>query len=145
MKTTARISSFISLILLSLACSFAAAQGIKPLPNPKWFTNPDAVPHSIDRSAMEIPIQGWTQDGKNAIYPVYQVAAKGYAARGIKGKIFNMRQLYCEIDALPKNDPIVLGKNPMYQCDANVCMERATQGIIAVNPNAGNFKQEDCI
>ncbi|ATA53538.1 hypothetical protein CKY39_10170 [Variovorax boronicumulans] len=42
----------------------ALAKGVDPL------INPDAVKHQIDRSAMEIQIQGWSRDLKYPVYPI---------------------------------------------------------------------------
>lgn len=46
----------------------AAAWAAGPAKDPT--TNPDAVPHQIDRSAMKIPLQGWTPDMRYPIYPI---------------------------------------------------------------------------
>ena len=89
------------------------------------LTNPDAAAHRIDRSAMDIQIQGWSRDLKFPVYPiqvqrgsdgVYYTTneyAKNY-------KEFDFDELRCEIgDA----DRAVL-KLPGYACADGVCMTR---------------------
>ncbi|PLC02866.1 hypothetical protein CY658_23425 [Variovorax sp. RO1] len=101
----------------------ALAKGIDPL------INPDAVRHQIDRSAMEIQIQGWSRDLK---YPVYsiQVQAGGSGVyyttteRVKTYKEFDFDELRCEIgDA----DRAVL-KAPGYACADGVCMTQ--EGVV---------------
>jgi hypothetical protein len=56
--------------LIAYAVTFTAlARANDPL------TNPDAVKHHIDRSAMEIQIQGWTRDLRFPVYPIRVQAA----------------------------------------------------------------------
>lgn len=95
------------------------AKGIDPL------INPDAVRHQIDRSAMEIQIQGWSRDLKYPVYPLQvQAGASGvyYATteRASSYREFDFDELRCEIgDA----DRAVL-KTPGYACADGVCMTK---------------------
>lgn len=55
----AAISTLSLSLSLSLAlCSATSAAG----PSKDPTTNPDAVPHQIDRSAMKVRIKRWTPD-----------------------------------------------------------------------------------
>jgi hypothetical protein len=97
----------------------ALAKGIDPL------INPDAVRHQIDRSAMEIQLQGWSRDLKYPVYPVQvQTGANGVyyttTDRASSYKEFDFDELRCEIgDA----DRAVL-KTPGYACADGVCMTK---------------------
>lgn len=97
----------------------ALARGIDPL------INPDAVRHQIDRSAMEIQLQGWSRDLKYPVYPI-QVQAGGSGVyyttteRVKAHKEFDFDELRCEIgDA----DRAVL-KAPGYSCADGVCVTK---------------------
>lgn len=97
----------------------ALASGIDPL------INPDAVRHQIDRSAMEIQIQGWSRDLKYPVYPIRVQAGAGgvyytTTERVQPYKEFDFNELRCEIgDA----DRAVL-KTPGYACADGVCMTK---------------------
>lgn len=106
----------------------ALAKGIDPL------INPDAVRHQIDRSAMEIQLQGWSRDLKYPVYPI-QVQAGGNGVyyttteRVKSYKEFDFDELRCEIgDA----DPAVL-KLPSYACADGVCMT-AEGAVLGTDP-----------
>lgn len=66
------------------------------------LTNPSAVKHQIDRSAMEIQLQGWSRDLKFPVYPI-QVQRGGNATyyttteRSPVYKEFDFDELRCEI------------------------------------------------
>jgi len=97
----------------------ALAKGVDPL------INPDAVKHQIDRSAMEIQIQGWSRDLKYPVYPIrVQAGSNGVyytTTERVKSyKEFDFDELRCEIgDA----DRAVL-KTPDYACADGVCMTK---------------------
>src|SRR5687768_17139219 len=109
------LAVFTAIVLTPLAL----AKGIDPL------LNPDAVRHQIDRSAMEIQIQGWGRDLKYPVYPI-QVQAGGSGVyytttERVKAyREFDFDELRCEIgDA----DRAVL-KAPGYACADGVCVTK---------------------
>lgn len=131
----------LSRILVSLALVVGASSALA-LKDP--LTNPDAVKHHIDRSAMEIQIQGWTRDLK---YPVYPIAVMngGNASyfvtneRVAKYKEFDFDELRCEIgDA----DRAVL-KDKNYSCADGVCMSKEG-AILGTDPRKPLNKKHRC-
>lgn len=129
-KSVCLILAAIALFAMALATPFVWAATVD---DP--ITNPDAVPHHIDRSAMALQLQGWTRDKKYPVFPVtvmngtngvYYTTnehAKNYAA-------FDFSQLRCEIG----DAPIEVLKDPKYQCADGVCFPKATGGIIGTDP-----------
>ncbi len=116
----------------------ALAKGIDPL------INPDAVRHQIDRSAMEIQIQGWSRDLKYPVYPI-QVQAGGSGVyytttERVKAyKEFDFDELRCEIgDA----DRAVL-KAPGYACADGVCMTKEG-AVLGTDPRRAVNKKHRC-
>lgn len=106
--------------------------------------NPDAVKHQIDRSAMEIQIQGWSRDLKYPVYPI-QVQAGGNGVyyttteRVKPYKEFDFDELRCEIgDA----DPAVL-KAPDYACADGVCMTKEG-AVLGTDPRRRINKKHRC-
>ena len=116
----------------------ALAKGIDPL------INPDAVRHQIDRSAMEIQIQGWSRDLKYPVYPIrVQAGANGVyyttTDRVSHYKEFDFDDLRCEIgDA----DPAVL-KAPGYACADGVCMTKEG-AVLGTDPRRRINKKHRC-
>lgn len=104
------------------------------------LTNPDAVPHRIDRSAMAIPIQGWTRDLKYPVYPI-QVQAGGNAVYYVTNehvkdyKEFDFAELRCEIGDAEKS---VLSA-PGYSCTDGVCMSKEG-AIVGTDPRKKSKK-----
>jgi hypothetical protein len=116
----------------------ALAKGGDPL------TNPDAVRHQIDRSAMEIQIQGWSRDLKYPVYPI-QVQAGGSGVyyttteRVKPYKEFDFDELRCEIgDA----DRAVL-KAPGYACADGVCMTKEG-AVLGTDPRRPRNPKHRC-
>lgn len=116
----------------------AHAKGGDPL------TNPDAVTHQIDRSAMELQIQGWSRDLKYPVYPI-QVQAGGsgtyYVTKDTVKKYheYEFDELRCEIgDA----DRAVL-KAPGYTCIDGVCMTKEG-AILGTDPRRPLNKKHKC-
>ena len=116
----------------------ALAKGIDPL------TNPDAVRHQIDRSAMEIQIQGWSRDLKYPVYPI-QVQSGGSGVyytttdRVKSYKEFDFDELRCEIgDA----DRAVL-KTPGYACADGVCMTKEG-AVLGTDPRRPRNPKHRC-
>lgn len=116
----------------------AFAKGVDPL------TNPDAVRHQIDRSAMEIQIQGWSRDLKYPVYPI-QVQSGGSGVyyttteRVQSYKEFDFDELRCEIgDA----DRAVL-KTPGYACADGVCMTKEG-AVLGTDPRRPVNKKHRC-
>lgn len=106
--------------------------------------NPDAVKHQIDRSAMEIQIQGWSRDLKYPVYPI-QVQAGGNGVyyttteRVKPYKEFDFDELRCEIgDA----DPAVL-KAPGYACADGVCMTKEG-AVLGTDPRRPRNPKHRC-
>ncbi|QRF63291.1 hypothetical protein [Variovorax paradoxus] len=106
--------------------------------------NPDAVKHRIDRSAMEIQIQGWSRDLRFPVYPI-QVQAGGTGvyyttnenARDYKE--FDFDELRCEIgDA----DRAVL-KLPGYSCADGVCVTKEG-AVLGTDPRKPLDKKREC-
>lgn len=122
-------------------CAAVQAQ-IKPKKDP--LTDPDAVAHRIDRSAMELQIQGWTRDLKYPVYPV-QVQTGGNATYYVtketvpKYHEFDFDELRCEIGDAPKE---VL-KSPTYACTDGVCMSKEG-GIVGTDPRRPVNKKHKC-
>jgi len=117
MKTM--LGSVFAVLIAIVLTPLVLAKGIDPL------INPDAVKHQIDRSAMEIQIQGWSRDLKYPVYPIQvQAGSNGvyYTTkdRANSYKEFDFDELRCEIgDA----DRAVL-KAPGYACADGVCMTK---------------------
>lgn len=44
--------------------------GVMAQGRPDPLTNPNAVAHRIDRSAMAVPLQGWSRDLRYPVYPI---------------------------------------------------------------------------
>lgn len=116
----------------------ALAKGGDPL------TNPDAARHQIDRSAMEIQIQGWSRDLKYPVYPI-QVQAGGSGVyyttteRVKPYKEFDFDELRCEIgDA----DRSVL-RAPGYACADGVCMTKEG-GVLGTDPRRPRNPKHRC-
>ncbi|WP_157609009.1 hypothetical protein [Variovorax sp. Root411] len=116
----------------------ALANGIDPL------INPDAVRHHIERSAMEIQIQGWSRDLKYPVYPI-QVQAGGNGVyytttdRVKAYKEFDFDELRCEIgDA----DLAVL-KTPGYVCADGVCMTKEG-AVLGTDPRRPRNPKHRC-
>lgn len=116
----------------------ALAKGIDPL------INPDAVRHQIDRSAMEIQLQGWSRDLKYPVYPI-QVQAGGNSVyytttERVKAyKEFDFDELRCEIgDA----DRVVL-KTPGYACSDGVCMTKEG-AVLGTDPRRPRNPKHRC-
>lgn len=116
----------------------ALAKGGDPL------INPDAVRHQIDRSAMEIQIQGWSRDLKYPVYPI-QVQAGGNGVyytttdRVKSYKEFDFDELRCEIgDA----DRAVL-KTPGYACADGVCVTKEG-AVLGTDPRRPVNKKHKC-
>jgi len=116
----------------------ALARGIDPL------INPDAVRHQIDRSAMEIQIQGWSRDLKYPVYPIQVQAGVGgvyyTTTERVKSyKEFDFDELRCEIgDA----DRAVL-KAPGYACADGVCMTKEG-AVLGTDPRRRINKRHHC-
>lgn len=128
---------FAELIAIVLT-PLALAKGIDPL------INPDAVRHQIDRSAMEIQLQGWSGDLKYPVYPI-QVQAGGsgvYYTTTERVKVykeFDFDELRCEIgDA----DRAVL-KAPGYACADGVCMTKEG-AVLGTDPRRPVNKKHRC-
>jgi len=114
------------------------AKGVDPL------TNPDAVKHQIDRSAMEIQIQGWSRDLKYPVYPI-QVQAGGSGVyyttteRVKTYREYDFDELRCEVgDA----DPAVL-KLPGYSCVDGVCTTKEG-AVLGTDPRRPRNKKHKC-
>lgn len=117
---------------------FALAKGGDPL------FNPDAVRHHIDRSAMEIQIQGWSRDLKYPVYPIeVQSGGNGVyytTAERVKSyKEFDFDELRCEIgDA---NRAVL--KAPGDACPDGVCMTKEG-AILGTDPRRPLNKKHKC-
>lgn len=104
--------------LIAYAATFPAlARAGDPL------TNPDAVKHHIDRSAMEIQIQGWSRDKRFPVYPIrVQAGSTGvYYTTNENApdyKEFDFEELRCEIG----DADAVVPKLPGYSCADGVCI-----------------------
>ncbi|MBS77610.1 hypothetical protein [Variovorax sp.] len=125
--------------LVAYAITFAAlAQASDPL------TNPDAVPHHIDRSAMDIQIQGWSRDMRFPVYPIrVQAGASGVyytTNENVRSyKEFDFDELRCEIgDA----DPAVL-RLPGYSCADGVCIT-AEGAVLGTDPRRRSRGKPRC-
>jgi hypothetical protein len=127
--------SFALVILLGASAALAAGD---PL------TDPDAVPHHIDRLTMEIQISGWSRDKK---YPVYrievQVGTNGtYYTTSERVKTyreFDFDGLRCEIgDA----DRAVLN-TPGYKCADGVCFTKEG-AVLGTDPRRPINKKHRC-
>lgn len=131
-------SRALSTALLALGLAAAGHAARDPL------TNPDAVKHYIDRSAMEVQIQGWSRDLKYPVYPI-EVVAGGKATYytttpEVKTyKSFSFDELRCEIgDA----DKAVL-KTPGCQCADGVCFTKEG-AIVGTDPRRPVNKKHRC-
>ena len=136
MKTM--LGAVLAVLTAIVLTPLALAKGIDPL------INPDAVRHHIDRSAMEIPIQGWSRDLKYPVYPI-QVQAGGSGVyytttERVKAyKEFDFDELRCEIgDA----DRAVL-KAPGYACADGVCMTKEG-AVLGTDPRRPVNKKHRC-
>lgn len=126
-------------LLLLVLCLGSAAQAARdPL------TNPDAVKHQIDRSAMDIQIQGWSRDLKFPVYPIQvQSGSSGVYyltnERVRDYREFDFDELRCEIgDA----DRAVL-KLPGYSCVDGVCMTKEG-AVLGTDPRRAVNKKHRC-
>jgi len=136
MKTM--LGAVLAVLTAIVLTPLALAKGIDPL------INPDAVRHQIDRSAMEIQIQGWSRDLKYPVYPI-QVQAGGSGVyytttERVKAyKEFDFDELRCEIgDA----DRAVL-KAPGYACADGVCMTKEG-AVLGTDPRRPVNKKHRC-
>jgi hypothetical protein len=125
--------------LIAYAVTFTAlARANDPL------TNPDAVKHHIDRSAMEIQIQGWTRDLRFPVYPIrVQAASTGVyyttSENARDYKEFDFEDLRCEIgDA----DRAVL-KLPGYSCADGVCIT-PEGAVLGTDPRRPQNSKHPC-
>jgi len=136
MKTL--LGSVFAVLIAIVLTPLVLAKGIDPL------INPDAVRHQIDRSAMEIQIQGWSRDLQYPVYPIQvRAGANGvyYTTndRASSYKEFDFDELRCEIgDA----DPAVL-KMPGYACSGGVCMTMEG-AILGTDPRRRINKKHRC-
>lgn len=136
MKTM--LGAVFAVLAAIVAIPLASAKDVDPL------TNPDAVKHQIDRSAMEIQIQGWSRDLKYPVYPI-RVQAGGNGVyyttteRATSYKEFDFDELRCEIgDA----DKAVL-KAPGYACADGVCMTREG-AVLGTDPRRASKRGSFC-
>lgn len=136
MKTM--LGTVFAVLLAVVVTPLALAKGIDPL------INPDAVRHQIDRSAMEIQIQGWSRDLKYPVYPIQvQAGTNGVyyttTDRASSYKEFDFDELRCEIgDA----DPAVL-KAPGYACADGVCTTKEG-AVLGTDPRRRVNKKHRC-
>lgn len=136
MKTL--LGSVFTVLIAIVSTPLALAKGVDPL------INPDAVKHQIDRSAMEIQIQGWSRDFRYPVYPIQvQAGADGvyYTTndRASSYKEFDFDELRCEIgDA----DRAVL-KAPGYDCADGVCMTEEG-AVLGTDPRRPVNKKHRC-
>ncbi|QOF79686.1 hypothetical protein [Variovorax sp. 38R] len=136
MKTM--LGSVFAVLIAIVWTPLALAKGIDPL------INPDAVKHQIDRSAMEIQIQGWSRDLKYPVYPIQvHAGADGvyYTTndRASSYQDFDFDELRCEIgDA----DRAVL-KAPGYGCADGVCMTEEG-AVLGTDPRRPVNKKHRC-
>lgn len=107
-------------------------------------TDPNAVKHQIDRSAMSVQLQGWSRDLKFAVYPI-RVQAGGNATYYTTTELspdykeFDFDELRCEIgDA----DLAVL-KLPGYSCADGVCITREG-AVLGTDPRRPTRKGHKC-
>jgi len=140
-----RILQQLAPIAADMRCPHAGPELCEPLSRKKDpLTNPDAVKHQIDRSAMEIQIQGWSRDLKFPVYPL-QVQAGGNATYYVtkpsvkQYKEFDFDELRCEIGDAPKE---VL-KLKDYACDDGVCMTKEG-AILGTDPRRPVNKKHRC-
>lgn len=132
------LSSVFAVFIAIVLTPLALAKGIDPL------TNPDAVRHHIDRSAMEIQIQGWSRDLKYPVYPIQvQAGANGVyyttTDRASSYEEFDFDELRCEIgDA----DPAVL-KAAGYACADGVCVTKEG-AVLGTDPRRRINKKHRC-
>ncbi len=123
---------------LSAATGAAGANASDPL------TNPDAVRHRIDRSAMDIQLQGWSRDLRFPVYPIQVQAGSAGVYYVTKPSVpnyqeFDFDELRCEIgDA----NPTVL-KLPGYRCADSVCMT-SEGAILRTDPRRPVNKKHSC-
>ncbi|RYF49984.1 MAG: hypothetical protein EOO27_32540, partial [Comamonadaceae bacterium] len=110
------LAAMLAGLLVTAMCVGARAAPLNPL------TNPDAVTHQIDRSAMKVPLQGWSRDLRFPVYPIQvQRGSNGIyyttSEHAEDYESFGFDALRCEIgDA----DRAVL-KLPGYSCQDGVC------------------------
>ena len=108
------------------------------------LTNPDAVKHQIDRSAMAIPIQGWSRDLKFPVYPIQVQAGKNAVYYTTNERVddykeFGFDALRCEIgDA----DRAVL-KLKNYSCADGVCVT-PEGAVLGTDPRRPVNKKHRC-
>lgn len=108
------------------------------------LTDPNAVKHQIDRSAMAVQIQGWSRDLRFPVYPI-RVQAGGNATYytttelSPEYKEFAFDELRCEIgDA----DRAVL-KLTGYRCADGVCTTREG-AVLGTDPRRPPTKGHKC-
>lgn len=136
MKTM--LGSVFAVLIAIVMTPVALAKGIDPL------INPDAVRHQIDRSAMEIQVQGWSRDLKYPVYPIQvRTGTNGVyyttTNRANSYKEFDFDELRCEIgDA----DPAVL-KAPGYACADGVCVTKEG-AVLGTDPRRRINKKHRC-
>ncbi|TPG23462.1 hypothetical protein [Variovorax guangxiensis] len=108
------------------------------------LTDPNAVKHEIDRSAMEIQIQGWSRDLKYPVYPIQVQSGSAGVYFVTKETVpeyhaYDLDELRCEIgDA----DKAVL-KLPGYSCADGVCMTKEG-AILGTDPRRPLNKKHRC-
>lgn len=128
--------------VLLAALALLVATGAMARKDP--LTNPDAVPHHIDRSAMEIQLQGWSRDLKFPVYPI-QVQRGGSGVYYMTNenaadyKEFSFDALRCEIGDAPRE--VLKLKN--YECADGVCMT-AEGAIVGTDPRRPVNKKHRC-
>ncbi|XXQ55579.1 hypothetical protein ACA040_004296 [Xenophilus aerolatus] len=100
--------------------------------------------HHIDRSAMDIQIQGWSRDLKFPVYPIQVQAGSSGVYYTTNDRVrdykeFDFDELRCEIgDA----DRAVL-KLPGYSCADGVCMTKE-RAILGTDPRRAVNKKHRC-
>lgn len=118
--------------VLAFALMCVAAASFAKAKDPT--TNPEAVSHQIDRSAMTVQIQGWTRDLKYPIYPIAVHAGQTGAwydtnSDDVEYTTFNVQTLRCEIGFADKS---VL-TNKKYHCGDGVCGDNEGN-VVGVDP-----------
>lgn len=125
----------IAIVLLMLAIIIVAVAPSAHAQVPSSLTNPDAVPHHIDRSAMKVPLQGWSPDLRYPVYPIAVMRGESAVYYTTNERVktyseFDFPELRCEIGDAPKE---VL-KDPKYECADGVCFTKRGGGIIGTDP-----------
>ena len=138
MQCSDAFKSIIALFVMALSLGVQAQAARDSL------TNPDAVRHHIDRSAMEIQIQGWSRDLKFPVYPIQVQSGSGGVYYTTNERVrdyreFDFDELRCEIgDA----DRAVL-RLPGYSCADGVCMTKEG-AILGTDPRRAVNKKHRC-